>query len=144
MRGVTGTGAWSQRIRVEDAPPLAEHRALPILWARARIDALTRTGFAEPDAEARAEILALGLHHRLLTRFTSFVAVSKIVRNRHEPGVDVDQPLPMPAGVSDAAVGVGAEPGLLGLAIAVLLALGVRAALRGRAREPMHSMDRAA
>ncbi|MCA9502616.1 MAG: VWA domain-containing protein [Myxococcales bacterium] len=144
VRGVTGTGAWSQRIRVEDAPPLAEHRALPILWARARIDALTRTGFAEPDAEARAEILALGLHHRLLTRFTSFVAVSKIVRNRHEPGVDVDQPLPMPAGVSDAAVGVGAEPGLLGLAIAVLLALGMRAALRGRAREPMHSMDRAA
>jgi len=143
VRGVTGAGAWEERIAVAERPPSSAHRALPLLWARTRIDALARHGLAEPGDDARAEILALGLRHRLLTRYTAFVAVLEADRDPREPGVDVDQPLPMPAGVSDAAVGVGAEPGLLVLAAIAAAALALRAGVRraaaaraGRARNP--------
>ncbi|MEZ4334148.1 MAG: VIT domain-containing protein [Myxococcota bacterium] len=141
VRGVTGAGPWSQRIRVADVSPLPEHHALPLLWARERIATLSRRGFAEPDPTTRAQILALGLHHRLLTRYTSFVAVSKVVRNAREPGVDVDQPLPMPAGVSDAAIRVGAEPELTWLALLAAGGLAARGVLR-RARSDRHAGTR--
>ncbi len=55
------------------------------------------------------EITSLGLAYSLLTRYTSFVAVQEIVRNA-EGADDVDQPLPLPEGVSDLAVGITAGP----------------------------------
>jgi Ca-activated chloride channel family protein len=76
------------------------------------VAALSHYGMSAPGNDARGEIVALGLAHRLLTPFTSFVAVTREVRNPSEPGTDVDQPLPLPAGVSELAVGVGAEPEL--------------------------------
>ena len=48
---------------------------------------------------------ALGLRYSLLTPFTSFVAVSHVVRNTGAPAQNVDQPLPLPQGVSNSAVG---------------------------------------
>ena len=57
-----------------------------------------------------AEITSLGLTYGLLTRYTSFVAVQEIVRRTAEDADDVDQPLPLPEGVSDLAVGVTAGP----------------------------------
>ncbi len=135
LSGVTGSGAFEQRFDVARAAPLLpENRALPFLWARTRIGALSSYGLAAPGDDARGEILALGLRYSLLTPFTSFVAVSKGVRNTREPATDVKQPLPMPKGVSDAAVagsmGVGAEPELGWL----LGVLGIPFAVRGFAR----------
>ena len=57
-----------------------------------------------------AEITSLGLNYGLLTRYTSFVAVQEIVRRTTDGADDVDQPLPLPEGVSDLAVGVTAGP----------------------------------
>ena len=64
-----------------------------------------------------AEITSLGLTYGLLTRYTSFIAVQEIVRRTTESADDVDQPLPLPAGVSDLAVGVtsGPEPDIVWL-----------------------------
>ncbi len=112
VTGRSGRGAFSQRFDVASATPLPENRALPYLWARSRIAALSSYGLTQPSEDARGEILALGLRYSLLTRFTSFVAVSRIARNTQGPATDVKQPLPLPEGVSDAAVGVGAEPEL--------------------------------
>ena len=50
-------------------------------------------------------ITALGLDYRLLTAFTSFVAIDSQVVNPGGQGHDVRQPLPMPEGVSNLAVG---------------------------------------
>jgi Ca-activated chloride channel family protein len=79
-------------------------------------------------------VTKLGLQYNLLTRYTSFIAVQQIVRNT-SGSTDVTQPLPMPGGVSDLAVGneVGAEPGLIILFIIVgaLLLLTQRRAARG-------------
>ena len=56
---------------------------------------------------------SLGLTYSLLTRHTSFIAVLEQVRNTSGDAADVDQPLPLPDGVSELAVGYGsgAEPG---------------------------------
>jgi Ca-activated chloride channel family protein len=78
----------------------------------------------------------LGLSYGLLTRYTSFVAVQEIVRRTTEAAADVDQPLPLPAGVSDLAVGVtsGAEPDIVWVAVIVLAALSCVSLLRLRRR----------
>ena len=64
----------------------------------------------------------LGLRHSLLTRYTSFVAVYELLRNPEGEAADVRQPLPLPEGVSNHAVGIGDEPPLTLLAAALALA----------------------
>jgi Ca-activated chloride channel family protein len=53
------------------------------------------------------------LKYSLLTQYTSFIAVREAVSNTQGPAEDVDQPLPLPEGVSDMAV--GSEPELVWL-----------------------------
>lgn len=77
---------------------------LPQLWARKRLERL----YIIPSADEKAQnetILQLGLKYSLLTSQTSFVAVDEMVRNTIEPAQDVKQPLPLPQGVSNLAVG---------------------------------------
>ena len=83
-----------------------------------------------------AEITSLGLTYGLLTRYTSFVAVQEIVRRTSESADDVDQPLPLPAGVSDLAVGVtsGPEPNIVWMALIVVALLGWASLVRMRRR----------
>jgi Ca-activated chloride channel family protein len=137
VRGAAGGGVFSQRFDVASAPPRPENEALAQLWARKRIAALSDHGLAEPGEAARGEILALGLGHRLLTRYTSFVAVSHVVRNPNEPAGDVTQPLPLPQGVSASAVGFAVAPEpelpvlLVAVALCILLPWSLRAGLRG-------------
>ena len=74
---------------------------------------------------------ALGLEYSLLTPYTSFIAVLDVVRNPDAKAADVDQPLPLPEGVSNNAVGMSSvpEPGLTALAVAmgaVILFIGLR------------------
>lgn len=134
LTGVSGRGRFVSTLDVGAMVPDDKHAALPYLWAREKIRELSDfTGDAN-----KAEVTALGLRYNLLTRYTSFIAVSHVVRAAGR-SVDVDQPLPMPAGVSDLAVGggveVGFEPGLGLLLGLVALGLGLRL-LGGRRRYP--------
>ena len=52
-------------------------------------------------ARYREQITALGLHYSLLTQYTSFIAVDDVVRTT-EAAAPVNQPLPLPQGVSNA------------------------------------------
>lgn len=105
VSGVTGTGAWSQVFHVGDVPATSDNAALRQLWARERIRLLADyDGFgASPDRDKQVE--ALGLRYGLLTSQTSFVAVDTEVRNAGGQSTPVTQPLPLPEGVSNAAVG---------------------------------------
>jgi Ca-activated chloride channel homolog len=118
ISGRTGRGAYSTTIPVSPASADSRHAALRYLWARTRIADLSDFGPAAPTEERVAAITSLGLAYGLLTRYTSFVAVQEIVRTS-ESGESVDQPLPLPEGVSDRAVGVtqGAEPALLWVSV---------------------------
>ena len=124
VSGRTGREPYRTSIAVTPANADVRHGALRYLWARTRIANLDDFGAGAPDSERAAEITSMGLTYGLLTRFTSFVAVQEIVRRTEASGDEVDQPLPLPAGVSDRAVGVtnGDEPDLL-LVLAAMLAL---------------------
>jgi Ca-activated chloride channel family protein len=116
LTGVSGRGRFVNTIDAATVTPDAKNSALSYLWARAKISELS--DFYQGDAN-KQQVVELGLKYNLLTKFTSFIAVQQVVR-ADGSSTNVDQPLPMPAGVSDLAVGmeVGAEPGLL-----ILLAL---------------------
>ena len=80
--------------------------ALRNLWARHRIAALSDQEALEGGSPNRDKILELGLNYNLLTQYTSFIAVDEIIRNHNPAGMDsVKQPLPMPEGVSNHAIG---------------------------------------
>lgn len=80
--------------------------ALRHLWARARIAALSDEEALVGGQPHKAAITALGLKHGLLTDYTSFIAVDRIVRHTSGAAPDqVQQPSPMPQGVSNLAVG---------------------------------------
>ena len=51
--------------------------ALPTLWARARVESLERRLWGGHDADAVAEIEKTGIAFRIVTAFTSFVAVDQ-------------------------------------------------------------------
>jgi Ca-activated chloride channel family protein len=137
VRGIGGNGTpFEKKIDLAEAAAKSglNHPALPVLWARERVRHLTDQ--AKRDDETIREITALGLGHSLLTPYTSFVAVDETPRVMDQLAKTVKQPLPLPQGVSDAAVGSAVspkmvqsgsvpEPGAIGLIsfLVVLLAL---------------------
>jgi Ca-activated chloride channel homolog len=125
ISGNTGHGAYQTSIAVAPDRSDVSHAALRHLWARTRIANLSDFGPGVPGEPRVAALTSLGLTYGLLTRYTSFVAVHEIVRTT-EGAADVDQPLPLPAGVSDRAVGVtsGAEPELVWMSAVALALLG--------------------
>lgn len=135
LEGQAAGGAHVDVVPV--AAPDAQAAALKHLWARSRIQQLSDQEALEGGSGQREAITALGLRYSLLTQYTSFIAIDEIVRTR-EAAVPVDQPLPLPQGVTNAAVGseVGAavpstpEPGAW-LSLLVVVAL-VGAALGKR------------
>ncbi len=132
LSGLTGKGGFAQRFDVSQVKSRPEQRALSFLWARSRVATLGDFGFAEPTALAKNEITALGLKYNLLTDYTSFVAVARKVVNPGGSATNVNQPLPLPAGVSNSAVGPSGdgadEPELWLLLALVGLVLASRAA----------------
>ena len=82
-----------------------DNAALAYLWARHRIMLLSDYNRLRNDDQRVEEITELGLRSQLLTAYTSFVAVDNEVRNKSGKFTTVSQPLPLPEGVSDYAVG---------------------------------------
>ncbi len=121
LQGKNGQGDYVTRLAVSGVQPDEANQALRYLWARSRIAELSDYGSGNVDAERVSAITALGLKYNLLTQYTSFIAVREVVTNTQGEATDVDQPLPLPEGVSDMAV--GSEPELLYLVIAFLLSI---------------------
>jgi len=90
-------GQWRDNVRL-DAP--GEHAGVATLWARDKLEALydhiTTTG---DEASVKPKIVELGLRHKLVSRFTSFVAVEQVpVRPAGEPVASRKVPNAIPAG----------------------------------------------
>jgi Ca-activated chloride channel family protein len=127
LEGQAANGTHSEIVPV--SAPDADAVALRHLWARTRIQQLSDQEALEGGSAKRDEITALGLRYSLLTQYTSFIAVDHVVRTS-EAAETVNQPLPLPQGVSNQAVAnaVGAavpstpEPGpWLALLIVIVL-----------------------
>jgi Ca-activated chloride channel homolog len=105
VRGKTAKGPFEQRLELKDAKAGPENAALRLLWARQRI--MNLVDFSQVDRgnqEVVKEVTALGLKYSLMTPYTSFVAVDQVKRADGQV-VTVKQPLPLPEGVSDLAIG---------------------------------------
>ena len=105
VSGVTGEGRFRQRMAVDAVKPSPHNDALGYLWARERIALLADYNLLNADDKRIREVTDLGLRYNLLTAYTSFVAVDSMVRNHGGRQTTVAQPLPLPQGVSDYAVG---------------------------------------
>ena len=103
--GHRGTEPYTNSIAVSKLKPRDTNRALRYLWARHRIAALGDYQKLRPNSKYVEEITGLGLTYNLLTQYTSFVAVDDVVRNPSGEAKSVKQPLPLPKGVTNAAVG---------------------------------------
>jgi Ca-activated chloride channel family protein len=77
-----------------------DHEALGRLWARARIHRLERQLHDGPREDVREAIIQLGLRHRLMTHWTSLVAVDSAVVNTTGPAPEIAVPVEMPEDVS--------------------------------------------
>jgi len=135
LQGKTGHGDYLTRLDVAVVQPDDANRALRYLWARSRIAELSDYGFSQVDADRISDITSLGLKYNLLTQYTSFIAVLEVVRNTQGAAQDMDQPLPLPLGGSDLAVGTesGSEPELVWL-VTVSLVIALMMTLRWRRR----------
>ena len=105
LSGMTGEGKYSETVKVADFKPSKDNAALKYLWARHRITILSDYNKLRNDDKRVKEVTELGLNYNLLTAYTSFVAVDNEVRNHDGKPTTVKQPLPLPEGVSDHAVG---------------------------------------
>jgi TonB-linked SusC/RagA family outer membrane protein len=115
ISGFSGNKPWQKKIDLSTAVK-ENNEALRYLWARNRIKYLDDYAqFYEQDSHGynhntasddhQDEVTALGLKYNLLTQYTSFIAVDSLIRNPSAKSDKVNQPLPLPSGVSDAAIG---------------------------------------
>jgi Ca-activated chloride channel family protein len=102
VTGRTVSGEYERVIEVTPSLEDEDNEALKYLWARECIARLSDYG--RVGVKVAEEVKNLGLKYHLMTQYTSFVAVDTIVRDTGEL-VTVKQPLPLPEGVSDYAVG---------------------------------------
>ncbi|MBN3035236.1 MAG: VWA domain-containing protein [Bacteroidales bacterium] len=106
VSGRYGRSQYVQTLDVSGSEPAEGNSALAYLWAREKIRTLDDYASVSMEREEDIrEVTRLGLAYSLLTRYTSFVAIDSEVRNPDGTGATVHQPLPLPEGVSDYAVG---------------------------------------
>jgi Ca-activated chloride channel family protein len=113
LTGISGGGkTYNSELQVTGSKPNANYNALKYLWARQRLSMLADFNHIEQTEELKDEITRVGLAYNLLSDYTSFVAIDEQVRNVNGKIVRVEQPLPLPQGVSDYAVGEMASGGV--------------------------------
>jgi hypothetical protein len=105
LRGHTGSGAFVRRIHVQAGPTAEPHEALASLWARAKVKGLMMQDYASFQSgnvpeQRRQEITATGVTYRLMTPFTSFVAVEEMTVTVAGQPTTIAVPVDIPDGVS--------------------------------------------
>jgi Ca-activated chloride channel family protein len=105
LKGKMSGRDFVREIPVEFPETESRHDVLATLWARTRIDDLMskdwngiQQGNAKP--EVQETITQLGLEYRLMTQFTSFVAVEEMTVTDGGVPRRIDVPVELPAGVS--------------------------------------------
>jgi Ca-activated chloride channel family protein len=122
VSGLSGSQLYTETLDVSRYEADPANEALRYLWARHKIQLLDDYSRApaygydqENYADSIKEVVTqLGLKYNLLTQYTSFIAVDSVIRADSGAAVTVKQPLPMPEGVTDNALGDGAYYGAAG------------------------------
>lgn len=119
VRGQSGDQPYTNTFDLAQATTLSSVDGLAHLWARTRIAQIGDLVNLQSTDERVTQITNLGLTYNLLTKYTSFVAVDEVVRRTTSNLETVKQPLPLPQGVENSAVGqdvpTSPEPATVGL-----------------------------
>jgi Ca-activated chloride channel family protein len=109
IKGTAGTKNYSKVLKVNEVKPSANNAAIRYLWARKKIQMLDDYNNISADENSIKEVTDLGLKYNLLTAYTSFIAIEEEVIANKDSLTTVKQPLPLPEGVSNSAVGLDVE-----------------------------------
>ncbi len=106
LKGKVGGVETVREIAVNLPETESANDVLATLWARQRIDDLMKQDFqgvqnGNAKPEVQNTIAGIGLEYRLLTQFTSFVAVEEMIRTQGGKPVKVEVPVDLPDGMSD-------------------------------------------
>ena len=125
VHGKLAGAPWQRTVAVDLPAAAPAHDSLATLWARTKVDVLTG------DPGTQEAITQLGLEYKLMTQFTSFVAVEETVITEGGKPRRVDVPVEIPDGVSYDGIygGVAAEAMAQGGAIMNFRAGASRASL---------------
>lgn len=107
LSGFNGNGKYYNSISLNSFKPLPENLAVKYLWAREKIRMLDdySGGYNDKPDQSKEIVTKLGIQYNLLTAYTSFVAIDSNIRNAGGKYTTIRQPLPLPEGVSNFAVG---------------------------------------
>jgi len=105
LKGKLAGNDFVREIPLELPETMASHDVLASLWARARVDDLMREDLKGQGSDVIREdlkdtITQLGIEYRLLTQFTSFVAVEEMVVTDGGQPRRIEVPVETPAGVN--------------------------------------------
>jgi Ca-activated chloride channel homolog len=107
LRGKVGGQEYVREIAVNLPETEKKNDVLAVLWARKRIEELTREDYQNQKPEIREQITQIGLEFNLMTPFTSFVAVEEKIVNQNGQTTRVEVPVELPEGVNrETTVGV--------------------------------------
>ena len=106
LKGKMGGNDFVREIPVELPETMALHDVLAPLWARARVDNLMTEDFAGAQsgnmrADLKDTITQIGIEYRLMTQFTSFVAVEEMIVTDGGQPRRIDVPVEVPQGMKD-------------------------------------------
>jgi Ca-activated chloride channel family protein len=109
LRGKMSGRDFVREIPVDFPESQTQHDVLGTLWARTRVDDLMSQDFngmqqgnVKPDL--KETITQLGLEYRLMTQFTSFVAVEEMIVTDGGQPRRIDVPIEVPEGINRAKV----------------------------------------
>ena len=105
LRGNTGAGPYESQIVASAPADATDHEALASLWARAKVAYLMMQDYDAAQSgqfpeELKRQVTDLGIEFRLMTQFTSFVAVEEMTVTVGGEPTKVTVPVEMPEGVS--------------------------------------------
>ncbi len=105
LRGKVAGRSVVRKIEVEFPGFEPKHDVLATLWARTKIADLMAQNYngiqqGNPKPTIRTAITQLGLDYRLMTQFTSFVAVEELIITEGGQPRRIDVPIEIPDGVS--------------------------------------------
>jgi Ca-activated chloride channel homolog len=109
LRGKVAGNDFARDIQVSFPETMAAHDVLSSLWARRRIDDLMSNDYGGAQngnmkPELKQTITQVGLEYRLMTQFTSFVAVEEMVVTDGGQPRRIDVPVEVPEGVNQSMV----------------------------------------
>src|SRR5437762_2809010 len=109
LKGKMSGRDFVREIPVDFSNSQSRNEVLATLWARTRVDDLMSRDFkgaqqGNMQDDVKQAIIQLGLDYRVMTQFTSFVAVEEMIVTDGGKPRRIDVPVEVPEGVNRAAI----------------------------------------